>query len=999
MSQAEPVPLTLYICSTTKGTDLQAHRILPEGKVAVNPTTFKGSLWGAKRLPGTVFQGPAEDKPQFPITSYQPITSTRQFEEAKQAWENANDTDYVSPVQGQVQDAQGGQRFWGEVLDVNDRMVLEIDQPYAAAAAMHKASDNSSMYPGFRYTTNLLSEVPLGHQDMRRYKGKTAPPYFAQCTRQLTGQQVSPRAVNTDNLVQAIDTANDVFMFVYDAAHIGSIQTEPETWENPYFITPNNPAMTSTNDAHMFHRAATAHIALLRVALKAGKMKNTMAEQTRQLLARHDQDKATKKLKLLVIDDPRMTGAWSQRLSAAFELQKREKTPDRPGQTWSLTQAHIFDGTDALPQELLHPDADLSHLIYYQYLHTQPYMAKAFRSLEKYGMVSGKKLWQTAACKDTAFLLTYSEVAFYQPPHQTQSIFVGEPWLQAHPKDVQMMIVQLTPYSVLNLEITRKLVEGHLVLGKDAGPSQTVRNTKTLSYVQIAPSDAESRAPILMAEYAAQHNAHATDSTMLMNKDKVALISFNPRALGRDAGPQGLMKILSSRNLKITGHFRVFDGLLAITMPEVNVDALCKCLDAINLQWIRDNSNATIEPDRPSTWAPFLTITHDNHTHFAAAHPRPFPAEQGITTTQREQHYSSPENANWVTLADLPFASHNVGDLYNLLREGGFTQAELDGGQWFKNDEGLRSLSFPRTEAALQAQQITVGQYAVTIAPGLPLNAKAYTPPTATTDKTVCNRFQSVLAGKKPILTTAATSATQRGTQHAVPSPTKQSTIRARDSPVKTGTDPQAGSKRSSSSRRVAFPDGEHKEDGYTEVKQSSRTQVAPEIIAISSGAFGILGNDDVDEDQDETNKQNPTSTTAGTTLTTSTAETSQKAYNQNQQQKQQQEKRKKKQQKEDKKRDQQRKKQQEKEVAQQQKAQKKQALAAAKAAEAQKAQKEQALAAAKAAEAISATGEGELGTEGRGTGQAPVAATAADAIRESKEDGRDSLAPPRRHQ
>ena len=81
--------------------------------------------------------------------------------------------------------------------------------------------------------------------------------------------------------------------------------------------------------------------------------------------------------------------------------------------------------------------------------------------------------------------------------------------------------------------------------------------------------------------------------------------------------------------------------------------------------------------------------------------------------------------------------------------------------------------------------------------------------------------------------------------------------------------------------------------------------------------------------------------------------------------------------------------------MAQQQKAQKKQALAAAKAAEAQKAQKEQALAAAKAAEAISATGEGELGTEGRGTGQAPVAATAADAIRESKEEGRDSLAPP----
>ena len=941
------------------------------------PTIFTGNQWGVKRLPGAIFQGPADDKYSFPLNAYQPILSYRQFEDVKQAWENVNDTDYVSPVQGAVHEAQGGQRFCGEVLDADNRTVIEIDLPYAAAAAMHKAPDNSVMVPGCHYATTILSDAPLGPQDMRKYKNKTAPPYFARCTRQLTGNHVSPWEVHTDNLLQALPTANDVYTLVYDANHLRRIQSDPKTWENPCYITPNNPAMASTNDAHMFHRAAKEHVALLRTGLQSGKMQNNMAVLTRQFLARLDQDKGTKKMKFLVIDVPLMTGAWSQRLSAAFELQKRGNTPHRPALPIMITQGQIYDATDCLPQELLHPGAELSHLIHYQHLHTQPYMAKAYRSLASYAMVSGKDLWQNAACEDTAFLLTYSEAASNQPPHQAQSIYVGEPWLKAHPKDVQMMILQLTPFSVLSLDTVRKLVDGHLVLDQDDGPSQTVRHTKLLTYVQIAPSDAESKAPILMAEYAAQHNAHATDSTMLMNKDKVALIGFNPRALGREAGPQGLMKILSSHNIKITGHIRIFDGLLAITMPEVNIDALCQCLDAINLQWVRDNPSAVIEADRPSTWTPFHTITHDNHTHFTAAHPRPFPAEQGITTTQREQSYPSPVDANWVTLQGLPFASYNVGDLYNLLRDGGFTQAELDGGQWFKSVEGLRSLSFPRTEAATQAQRITIGQYTVTITPGLPLNAKAYTPPTATTDKTVCNRFQSVLAGKKPILTTAAKSATQRGTQHVVPSPPKKSTIRARDSPVKTGKEPQAGSKRSSSSRRVEYPVEERKEDGYTEVKQSSRTQVTPEAIAISSGTFGILGSDNEDEDQDEATMENPKSTTEGTTPTTSTAESSQKAYNQHQQQKQQQEKQKKKQQKDKKKREQRRKTQQEKEVAQQ-----------------QKAQKEQDLAADKAAEAISATGAGELGTEGRGMGQAPVVATT-DATSEGKEDGQGSLASP----
>jgi hypothetical protein len=482
-----------------------------------------------------------------------------------------------------------------------------------------------------------------------------------------------------------------------------------------------------------------------------------------------------------------------------------------------------------------------------------------------------------------------------------------------------------------------------------------------------------------MAEYAAQHNAHATDSTMLMNKDKVALISFNPRALGRDAGPQGLMKILSSRNLKITGHFRVFDGLLAITMPEVNVDALCKCLDAINLQWIRDNSNATIEPDRPSTWAPFLTITHDNHTHFTAAHPRPFPAEQGINTTQREQHYSSPENANWVTLADLPFASYNVGNLYNLLKTEGFTQAELNGGQWFKSKEGLRSLAFPRTEAILEDKSINVGHYAVTLTPGLPPNATAYTPPTATTAKTVCNRFQAALAGKKPILTTAAKGVTQQGYQHMAPSPTRQSTVRPRDSPGNPGKKPTAGFKRSSngsSSRQIEYPeDDERKEDGYTEVKQPSRTQVTSDPIAVSSGAFGALATADDDEDQDTTTMENPQPTTDADDTT---PETSQTTYNNRLQQKQKQEKREKQLRKEQKKRDKKQAKQQEKEAARQ-----------------QKAQREAAPAAAKPAEVNRASDEGEDGTEGRGTGQAPATAIATEATRGGKVGAQGSPASP----
>jgi hypothetical protein len=373
--------------------------------VAVNPTTFTGTQWGAKRLPGTVFQGPAEDKSQFSITSYQPIISTRQFEEAKQVWETANDTGYASPVRGEVHDASGGQRFWGAVLDINNRVVLEIDQPYVASAAMHKAADNSVMFPGFQYVTTILSEVQWGPQDMRKFKSKTIPPYFAHCTRQLIGQPVSSRAVHTDNLVKAIDTPNDVTMLVFDTAHLCTIQSDPATWENPYCITPNNPALSSTNDALMFHRVATEHIALLRAGLQAGKMKNTMAEQTRQLLARLDQDKATKKLNFLVIDDPRMTGAWSQRLSAAFELQKREKNLHRPAQPWMLAQAQIFDGTDCLPQEFLHPDVDLNHFIHYQHLHNQPYMAKAYRALANYAMVSGKALWLNSTCKDTAFLL------------------------------------------------------------------------------------------------------------------------------------------------------------------------------------------------------------------------------------------------------------------------------------------------------------------------------------------------------------------------------------------------------------------------------------------------------------------------------------------------------------------------------------------------------------------------------------------------------------------
>jgi hypothetical protein len=177
--------------------------------VAANPTTFTGSQWGAKHQPGTTFQGPTEDKSHFSLTSYQAIHSTRQFEEAKQAWEDVNDTAFLPPVQGRVHDTQGGQRFYGVVRDINDRVVVEIDQPYAAAAAMHKAADNSLMYPGFLYATNILSDAPLGPQDMRKYKGKATPTYFARCTRQLTDNQASPRDVRTDNLMQAMDSDND----------------------------------------------------------------------------------------------------------------------------------------------------------------------------------------------------------------------------------------------------------------------------------------------------------------------------------------------------------------------------------------------------------------------------------------------------------------------------------------------------------------------------------------------------------------------------------------------------------------------------------------------------------------------------------------------------------------------------------------------------------------------------------------------------------------------
>ena len=364
-----------------------AHRILPDGKVDAHPTSFTGSQWGVKRLPGAIFQGPADDKYSFPLNAYQPILSNHQFEEAKQAWETVHDTEYVSPVQGGVHEAQGGQRFCGDVLDADNRRVIEIDLPYAAAAAMHKAPDNSVMYPGCRYTTTILSDAPLGPHDRRKYKSKTAPPYFARCTRLLTGNKVSPRDVHTGNLLQALPTANDVYTLVYDTNHLCSIQSDPETWENPCYITPNNPAMASTNDAHMFHRAAKDHIALLRAGLQSKKMQNNMAELTRKFLARLDQDKGTKKLKFLVIDAPLMTGAWSQRLSAAFELQKRGNTAHRPTPPITLIQGQIYDASDCLPQELLHPEAELSHVIHYQHLHTQPYMAKAFRSLGTYAPV------------------------------------------------------------------------------------------------------------------------------------------------------------------------------------------------------------------------------------------------------------------------------------------------------------------------------------------------------------------------------------------------------------------------------------------------------------------------------------------------------------------------------------------------------------------------------------------------------------------------------------
>ena len=133
------------------------------------------------------------------------------------------------------------------------------------------------------------------------------------------------------------------------------------------------------------------------------------------------------------------------------------------------------------------------------------------------------------------------------------------------------------------------------------------------------------------------------------------------------------------------------------------------------------------------------------------------------------------------------------------------------------------------------------------------------------------------MAGKKSILIPAAKGEAQQGTQHAVPSPAKQSTTRARDSPGNQRKAQLSGSKRPTtiaSARRVTYSsEHERKEDGYTEVKQASRPQVTPDAIAVSSGTFGVLRVED--EDDDQTNHTTETMpTTEDNTTTTTTTET-----------------------------------------------------------------------------------------------------------------------------
>ena len=737
---------------------------------------------------GSVCLGPVGDLPAseiHPSNAIRHITSKLMLKNAEEAWSKQHSgSPFQAPLQGKLLETSSGHLFGATILTASETVIVDINLTYFPGAFMHKMHDNSVMQHDCTYSAQLTPSIPLLPEDAIKYRSKEDITIFNHCRRLFTDAKPF-NTIRVQSVLQAMPPLDDGLRFFLDLEN-----PTPDGPLDVRAISSTNPALGAMNDPKLLLKLMQEHLRGLTKILEAPTTPHDTAASITQLLR---QVTAGAQAEILILDHPAQTPVWGQIFTRAMENLSNRKGPGVGAVPLEIKHPYIIDLPRHVPQDALEVYADNSHILPYSMSAYQPTAARALKHLTSVTLLTGDDLYMKRGGRQTAFLLQFAASLPEGQVKMLPAITAGEPIPRTPPLDSDVIYIQIPIEATLSLPHLQDLVAGSYFMTPEKIRKTTTRQAHMVKLSRVSEGDGTDRAAMAIKEYAVQSNALGVNVSDLATPERTVTIIVNPKAWGRQIASSQLLTHLKHMGAEITGHVWIQEGMLVLTLAEVDMPLLIQGANTLNSQWAR-TTKTTVLSTLPSTHPPVLTIIHKGVSHPTSANSQPSALRASSTRTMpTPKFYSTPRaTTNYTIVTGVLPDTYNAAALNGALAQCGLSMAEIQSSQWHEDAEGQRALIIPRSDPEPMAQvteSITVGPHTVVLQTALAFKGRALTPPQQG-DGVLIGKFHDALRGRKAVLTS-------KGSQRKPSTPAKPAQTRARTSPQSTPTAP-------TSSKRIA---------------------------------------------------------------------------------------------------------------------------------------------------------------------------------------------------